>query len=510
MIMKRMASTLVYSGVFHVKRIQFVVILLLVAVFASGCVMSRSPITGKKRAYGMSWEQERQLGQQADQQIVAQFGLYDDAELTQYVNQIGQQVVQNSHLRRPDATEEFKNTPFTFRVLDSPVVNAFALPGGYVYVTRGLLSHLTNEAQLAVVLGHEVGHVAARHASQRAFEQQIGQLGLIGGAILGQEVLGLPAGNLLNLGSQAAQLLFLSYGRDDERESDQLGVEYAALSGYEAAEGSAFFSVLKRLGEQQGESIPNWLSTHPDPGEREQTILRLASEWEGRANMDQVNQASLYNAIDGIVLGDNPRQGFTENNTFYHPDLAFQFPVPQNFQVINQATQVGMVDANQQAIMIFSLAQQSSARQAATTFAQQQGLTVVESGPATVNGLTAFYVVADAQTEQGQQVRLLTYFIEHGGRVNTFIGYTVAQNFANYQDQFLRTMRGFAPLRDSRILNIKPVRLQVTRSPRPSTFQALLPSQLPAGFSAEELAILNQLQLNTSVPQGTPLKLPAR
>lgn len=504
-----MAPTVFHPAVFHVKRIPFVLILLLAAIFASGCVVSRSPVTGKKRAYGMSWAQERQLGQQADQQIIAQFGLYDDAELTQYVDRVGQRVVQNSHLRRPDTPEEFRNTPFTFRVLDSPVVNAFALPGGYVYVTRGLLSHLTNEAQLAVVLGHEVGHVAARHASQRAFEQQIGQLGLIGGAILGQEVLGLPAGNLLNLGSQAAQLLFLSYSRDDERESDRLGVEYAALSGYEAAEGSAFFNVLRRLGEQQGGGIPNWLSTHPDPGEREQTILQLASEWEGRANMEQVDQASLYNAIDGIVLGENPRQGFTENNTFYHPDLAFQFPVPQNFQVINQPTQVGMIASNQQAIMIFTLAQQSSARQAASAFAQQQGLTVVESGPATVNGLTAYYVVADAQTEQ-QQIRILSYFIEHGGRVNTFIGYTVAQNFANYRDQFLRTMRGFAPLRDSRILNIKPVRLQITRAPRTGTFQTLLPSQLPEGFSAEELAILNQVQLNTTIQQGTPLKLPVR
>src|SRR5690606_29236122 len=173
---------------------------------------------------------------------------------------------------REGASAEFVSTPFTFRVLSSPVVNAFALPGGYNYVTRGLLTHMTSEAQLAMVIGHEIGHVAARHASQQALTQQAGSLLLIGGAVLGQELLGVRAQDIMELGGTAAQLLFLRYSRDAERESDKLGVEYSAKSGYDASQGAAFFTTLKRLSEASGSSIPAFMSSHPDPGDREVDI----------------------------------------------------------------------------------------------------------------------------------------------------------------------------------------------------------------------------------------------
>lgn len=139
-----------------------------------------NPVTGNKRAYGYSWEQEVEIGAQADKEISAQYGLYENAELSNYVDELGQALLEVSHMRREDTKQKFRETEFTFRVLDSPVVNAFALPGGYIYVTRGLLAHLNNEAQLAMVVGHEIAHVAARHASQRAATQQFGQLAIIG------------------------------------------------------------------------------------------------------------------------------------------------------------------------------------------------------------------------------------------------------------------------------------------------------------------------------------------
>src|SRR6185436_10592360 len=205
-------------------------------LFISACVTERSPITGKSRAYAFSWSQEQQLGKQANQEIVQQYGLYDDPQLQGYVRQIGERVLAETELRDPKAPAQYQNTPFTFQVLDTDVVNAFALPGGYVYVTRGLLAHLDNEAQLAVVLGHEVGHVAARHAARQALRAQVGQVGLIAGAILGQQVLGESAGQLVNLGGNALQLFMLKYSRDAEREADQLGVKYSATKGYDAAQ----------------------------------------------------------------------------------------------------------------------------------------------------------------------------------------------------------------------------------------------------------------------------------
>lgn len=492
---------------FHVKHLQHLTIVVL-AILVAGCALSRNPVTGNKRAYAYTWAQEVQLGAEADQQIQAAFGVYDDPAMNQYVTRVGESVLANSDLRRPDAAREFRETEFTFRVLDSPVVNAFALPGGYVYVTRGLLSHANNEAQLAVVLGHEIGHVAARHASQRALEQQLGQLVLLGGAIAGQELLNLPAQDLLNLGGTAAQLLFLKYSRDDERESDKLGVEYAAKSGYRTAEAAHFFESLERIGEAEGGAIPTWLASHPDPGEREQSMHELSAEWTDASPMNQVEQRDFYSAIENVVVGEDPRQGFVEDEVFYHPELRFRFPVPRGFEVINQPTQVAMIDPQQRAIEVFGFSQQSTAQEAARQFAGQQGIQVVESGPTQTGGQSAYYVLADAQAEQGQIVRLLSHFIEYGGNVYNFVGYSARSDFSTYQSEFQRSMQGFAPLTESRYLNVQPVRLDVVEAPRSAPFSSFLPSSLPRDLTPKDFAIMNQVELEERISAGTLLKLP--
>ncbi len=492
---------------YALQRARLVLIILIAAVFVSGCVVSKSPITGRKRAYGYSWGQEVQIGKEADPQIVAEFGLYEDQQVRAYVERLGQEVLAVSHLRRPETDPEFRNTPFTFRVLDSPVVNAFALPGGYIYVTRGLLTHLNNEAQLAVVLGHEIGHVAARHASQRAATQTLGQIGLLGAAIGGQVLLGGTVGeSILNLGGTAAQLLFLKYGRDDERESDELGVDYSAQAGYMPSEGAAFFHSLKRISDQMG-GIPTFLSTHPDPGEREQTIIRLAQRWEQGATLE-VDQEEYYGLIGGMVLGNDPRQGFVRGGVFYHPTLKFRFPVPSGYQVENQPSQVVMIAPNEQAILLFTIAQgAASPQEAAAKLTAQEGVKVVDSGAATVGGNTAYFVLADAQTQSGE-VRLLSYYVQYGGTVYTFLGYAAKASFSTYQDVFLGSIRGFDRVTDPAILNVQPTRLQVVRAPRTDAFRTFLPASLPDQFTPEDLAILNQVELDTRIERGQELKLP--
>ncbi|WP_456425681.1 M48 family metalloprotease [Rhodocaloribacter sp.] len=502
---------------FHVKRLSRLLRAALLAAilpaFLSGCVATRdvNPITGHTRFYGYSWEQELKIGAESDPQIVAQFGVYDDEALAEYVRRVGETVLRHSHLRRPDADPRFRNLTFTFRVLDSPVVNAFALPGGYVYVTRGLLAHLENEAQLAVVLGHEIGHVAGRHASKRAASQSFLQLGLITGALVGQGVFGgNTAERVLNLGGTGLQLLFLSYGRGDEREADDVGVEYAALAGYEAGEAARFFRTLKRLGERSGQSLPGFLSTHPDPGEREQTILRLASEWKQRTAMTKVDEDAYLSRIDGIVLGENPRQGFTRSGMFYHPDLRFRFSVPAGFQVVNQPTQVTMVADEQRAIILFTLEQKAeTAKEAAARFGEQRGLTVVESGTSRAGGNPASFVVADAQTSDGRSIRLLAFFIDYGGNVYTFLGYTLASAYSAYEGVFYRTMQSFSALVDPAVLAVQPIRVAVVPAGRTAAFHTFVPAsaKLPKGWDAERMAILNQVERDEVIPQGKKLKL---
>ena len=485
-----------------------------ISLIVPACVVQRSPVSGNKRAYGYSWEQELQIGKEADQQIQNQYGVYDNEELRQYVDNIGQEMLQVSHMRREDTPQKYKDTEFTFRVLDSPVINAFALPGGYVYVTRGLLSHLDNEAQLAVVLGHEIGHVAARHASQRAFEQQMGQLALIGGAV-GGELLGLPGGDILQVGSQAAQFLFLSYSRDDERESDKLGVEYSAMQHYVAAEGAEFFVTLERMSKKSGQSIPDWQSTHPDPAERSNRIPQLAEEWKEKGYEQNIEDTDEFmERIDDIIYGNNPREGFTRGGRFLHPDLAFQFPYPENWTVINQRSQVVVTNADQDAIAIMQLDSKNETPGASVEeFLNQEGITPGEGSATSYNGLDGYEATATGQTQNGQQVKFYLYSVSYDGTMYRFITYSTVEQFPTYQSSFEQITHGFRQLNDQNILNIQPVRLQVVKANRSGSFQSFLPDSyedFPIEITDKDLAILNQVELGDTIQEGQWIKIPKK
>ncbi|MEO9885304.1 MAG: M48 family metalloprotease [Balneola sp.] len=486
------------------------ILVVITSLVLPSCVsIQTSPVSGNKRAYGYSWEEELKIGKDADSEIIAQYGLYDDEELSNYVSNLGQELLEVSHFNREDTPSNYRNTDFTFRVLASPVVNAFALPGGYVYVTRGLLAHLENEAQLMVVLGHEIGHVAARHASQRAAEQQFGQLAVIGGAILG-ESFGLDGGNILQLSSQTAQLLFLSYSRDDERESDQLGVEYSAMKGYEAAEGGEFFRSLKRISEKSGQSIPSHLSSHPDPGEREENIPKLAAEWAQKGYDQTIVDSDEYlNMIDNMMYGQNPREGFERNGTFYHPELKFQFPVPNGFNVINQPSAVILVNDDQDAIVQFSIDSKNATPEASVKeFLNQEGVNTREQSSTQPNGLNGYEAEASIQQEDGTSLTLEITALSYGGNIYRFLSYTTSQQFDTYERQFASVPDGFDRLTDSSILNIQPARLELVKTSRSGAFSSFLPNNLPLGIEPLDVAIINQVQLDENIPSGRWIKIP--
>ncbi|MFT4603749.1 MAG: putative Zn-dependent protease [Rhodothermales bacterium] len=491
---------------------QAIVVLLLLAgaVELTGCVTTdTSLVTNRKRAYGYTWAQEVQLGQENDAAIIAQYGLYDNPALASYVDQLGQELVRYSEARGPSAPAEVRQTPFYFRLLDSPVVNAFALPGGYVYVTRGLMAHLDNEAQLAVVLGHEIGHVIGRHSSIRAATQAFGQALLLGSAVGGQVLFGGDAASsILQGGSQVAQLAFLSYGRDAERESDDLGLKYGAQAGYDIDEAAEFFRSLKRLSADSGSSIPSFMSTHPDPGEREATIHRMAAEWEQSHGVGKTLREEYLARLDGMIAGEDPRNGFTQDGVFYHPGMAFQFPVADGYQVINQPSQVVMVASDQASVIRFYLESGvSTAREAAEQFAAQEGVVVVQSGLGSAYGLPAQFVIVDAADGQGNTTRARAHFVQYNNQVYAFLGMAAQANYSERERGFIRTMQGFAPLRDPAVLNMQPSLIQVRPVARTAAFQSLIPPNGVAGFSAQELAIMNQVELGDQIPAGRRVKL---
>lgn len=473
-------------------------------------VSEPSLINGQKKSYGYSWQQEMQLGAEADKELTEGMGVYDDQKLQQYVQAVGERVLQQSNFSAPNAPEIYRNTKFTFRVIDSPVVNAFALPGGYVYVTRGLLSHVQNEAQLAVVLGHEIGHVAARHSSQQANRSKWSQIGLIAGAILGQKVMGerMPdlAPTLINAGGQALQMFMLKYSREAEHESDSLGVDWANRAGYASGESAKFFNSLQRLSAHEGKAIPTWQSTHPDPGDRAKRVLQLAATAPAGSNTN-VGEEQYLQHIQGITLGEDPREGFTQNGIFYHPVMKFQFPVAQGWKMENQRAAVVFAEPNGRAMMGLRLAPGSRARDAAQQFAQQSKVQVVNTGDTSVNGLPTTVIIGQAQTEQGN-VGVWNAFIEYDNKVYSVLGYAPAEAFNQVRPTFEATVAGFSPLRNAQALNVQPARLKIVRADRNAQFASFVPTSLPQEINADAVALMNQVTLNDPVQEGRLIKVP--
>jgi predicted Zn-dependent protease len=218
------------------------------------------------------------------------------------------------------------NLEYHFRILDSPVINAFAVPGGYIYFTRGILAQFNNEAEMIGVLGHEMGHITARHSASRANQQQLGQLLLIGGMIASEE--------FRRYGEYAMagmQLLFLSFSREDERESDRLGVEYSSKIGYDATEMANFFQVLEKMNLASDHAgVPTFMSTHPDPGDRYENVLRDVEKWQAELgyNTWEVNTESYLQCLTGWFTEKIPGRAMWKGIHFITPGWLFNSPFP--------------------------------------------------------------------------------------------------------------------------------------------------------------------------------------
>ncbi|MGE0815977.1 MAG: M48 family metalloprotease [Vicinamibacterales bacterium] len=444
------------------------------AAMLAACAIN--PVTGERQLSLVSEAQEVEMGRAAADDVRRTIGLVDDARLQRYMRDVGLALARDSE--RP-------TLPWSFAVVDDPTPNAFALPGGFIFVTRGMVNLMESEAELASVLGHEVGHVTARHSVSQISQQQLAQVGLgLGGALFPQIQ---PFGQAIGAG---LQLLFLRHSRDDERQADELGFGYALRHDYDVGEMADVFESLQRLGDQGG-SLPGWLTTHPSEAERIETIQARAAKLPPGARGTVVRRAEYLTRIDGLVYGENPRQGFFKDGVFYHPDLRFRLPLPAEWQGRNLPGAVVAVSPRQDAAMELTLAASTDAGTAQRQFLAQPGITPLRTATESIHGLQARVSVFEARTDQGV-LRGLSAHIPYGDRTYQIVTYAPAASFQAYSGAFEGIVRGFGPLTDAAMLAVAPKRMDIVRIGRAMTLDEVS-RQYPSAVPTRVLAVLNQL-----------------
>jgi predicted Zn-dependent protease len=462
------------------------------AALAAGCLAGPScatnPATGGKQIALVSEGQEKQMGQQADQEVAAAIGLYDDADLQAYVRRVGEEMA---------ARSERPSLPWTFRLVDDPAVNAFAIPGGYVYVTRGLLSYLTSEAELASVIGHEIGHITARHTVSQISKAQLANIGLAVGMIVRPELQSL--GGLAEAG---LSLLFLKYGRDAERQADDLGLRYITRVGYDPHPMADVFTTLERVSAAESKGrVPGWLSTHPDPGDRRTRIGQQIAALTTAPGTRGRDRAQYLRRLDGLEFGEDPREGFFSRNVFYHPGMKFQFEFPEGWKTSNQKQAVGAQSPNQDAVVVITLARRESPEVASREFFSQAGIQRGSDWRGDINGLPAVAHSFAAQTQEGVVIRGLAAFVSHQGKVFQLLGYTSSARWPRYAELMNQTVSSFERLTDRRYLDVEPRRLEIVDLPRAMSVRQFA-DRHPSTVPLETLAIINETTVDGSIEAG--------
>ncbi len=459
------------------------------AVAAAACLVGLSactlnPATGERQLTLMSEAQEAAMGRQAEPQVLASFGEYPGRDWQTYVNDLGQTLA---------ASSERPHLAWAFHVLDDPLVNAFAYPGGYIYVTRGILSHFNSEAELASVLGHEIGHVTARHSVEQMSQQQLAQLGLGVAAAVSEDFrpyAGYAAAGL--------QILFLKFSRDDERQSDDLGLRYMTRAGYDPDEMPNVFRTFDRMQIASGRQIPDWQSTHPNPADRvgriESQIVRLPAELRN----GKVGRDEYLRRLDGMTFGDNPRAGYAVGNTFYHPDMAFRMTFPEGWKIVNQRQAAGAVSPNEDALVVLTLARESTPDAAAQAFFKPEN---IQPGGRWHDSFYSF----NATAADGSPIRGVVGFIKHHDAVFQLIAYSGGEVFDRYGNTMRRSLTSFGELRDRRYLDVQPARVEIVELPRAMNFAEFLRSY-PSTVEAPLLAIINQVDENDTLERGRLMK----
>lgn len=465
-----------------------VLMLLLLLGQLAGCAVN--PATGRNNFVMMSEQQELDLGRRYNQEILKQNPRYADEKLQAYVQQVGERVAKNSHRSQLN---------YTFTVVDSPDINAFALPGGYIYIHRGLLVYLSSEAELAAVLGHEVGHVTARHSVQQQSQSSAWN-------ILGQAVaLGTGVGAAADITNVLGGAVVSGYGRDMELEADGLGAQYLARSGYDP---QAMIEVVKVLKNQEvfardqaaarGEAQPaggyhGLFDTHPDNDRRLQQVIGPARALA--TGQQEVNREAFLKRLEGVPFGDSAETGVRRGQHFYHAPLGFALSVPEGWSMLNRPDALIAHNADQQAFVAMSLEPNPQRLRPEELLHQRVGgqrlVAGVELQQAGLQGYSA--VLA------GNSPKRLAV-VQQGERTYLFVGVVRGQTSLQSQDErFMQVIKSFRPLSAAERKQAEPLRIQLVKAAPGQNMAALAKHSKLPGDALMTLRLLNNLY-----PTGEP------
>jgi predicted Zn-dependent protease len=478
------------------RRLTSVVALSTTICLISAC--ATNPVTGKREFVLMSEGQEIELGKQADRDIRQEMGVYEDRALQQYVSDIGMRLAGSSE--RP-------NLPWSFAVVDTPVVNAFALPGGFIYVTRGLMAHMDTESQLAAVLGHEIGHVTARHGV-RSYTNAI----LISGGLALTSILAPKAAPYLAAASVGVTLLFLKFDRNQERQADRLGTGYIARRGWAPAGMSGLLAQLGRLdATSNGHRLPGWLLTHPQPEDRVATLREVVAGFDASSPAEgwTVNRDAYWARLPGLMYGDNPRDGVVQANRFIHPDMRFQVAFPQGWSVENSKSQVAAQPAGDaDTRMMLEVVNQplgGSIDDAASAVMDKAGYVLLGGDYARVNGLQAYVGTYEGGKQDGPRQRIEAGFISYNNQVFMLAGIAPPDRFFELQSRFDRAIESFAPIGREEAAAHRPSRLAIITVESGDTWQRIA-ERTGRRVSDKALAVMNGFPPTEPPPAGRRIK----
>lgn len=458
-------------------------------LLAAGCDVH--PVTGDRGLALISLPAELAIGRAGAPEVVAALGAHPGASLQAYVNRVGQSVAEAAAV--PERTWEFT-------VVEDASVNAFALPGGFIFVTRGLLSRLGSEAELAAVLGHEIAHVTARHALRRLHRQQLptAQLGI-------DAAVSSLVHRLAPRHPAALDLLLLQYSRENETEADRLGFGYAATQGWDARRMRGLLAMLQRDAFARGiRPTPVWLATHPDPGDRMRAVDRLVQTSAADFASLRVGIAEYFAEIDGLVYGDDPRDGYFDGSLFVHPALAYRIRFPKGWALHHGSQVVTAVSPAGDAVLEFR-GVFGPLDAAVGHFAGQPGLRVLAQRALQIQGLAAVQATFAAQQDDASRVQGVVTFVQHGAATWRVVGFALPARFSTAAPTFAQAGESFAPLADQRALAVQPQRIRITRTPRAMTLGEFS-TEFPSSVSIEELAMLNGLTSTSTLAAGRLLK----